>query len=278
MLCLAAYLALALTAEIFANLLHGRNNDTIEEVVSLDVEICRIGRYSEVEERLLGAQIFLLHIRVFPLELIDLYAHLMMQFVEHLIDMLEVAVLYADDSIEIGYGEGPEHTAAVHHDVPHEEREDDAAVSGEETDEVEALAVVECRHDADIMQRRSVTLIVLYGINEGVYDIRIAQHEGRVVVGTLQKVVVIGINTGYHIAAHAVAHKREKSGFLAFRETGSRRKHHFEIARLVFELTEYHTPEEDIVVAFDIGYDASSLTFSAQGISGGEIVGGDMML
>ena len=278
MLGLTAYLALALTAEILAHLLHGGNDDTVEEVVALDVEICGVGRNSEVENRLLGLEILFLHVGIFPLKLIDLHAHLMVQFVEHLIQMLEVAVLYASDSIEVGYGESPKLATAVHHDVPHKEREDDAAVTGEEGYKIEVGIVIERCHHTDIVQGRSIALIILYGIDEGVYDIGIAEHEGRVVVGTLQEIVIVGIDTCYHITSHTVAHEREESGLLALGEIGTRRKHHLEVACLVFELAEYHTPEEDVVVALDIGHDAASLTLSAQRIGSGEIVGSDMVL
>ena len=57
------------------------------------------------------------------------------------------------------------------------------------------------------MERGGVALKVLYGIDEGVYDVGIAQHEGGVVVGSLQEVVVIGIDTCYHVTSHAVAHE-----------------------------------------------------------------------
>ena len=192
--------------------------------------------------------------------------------------MLKVAVLYANDGIEVGYGEGSELAAAVHHDVPHKEGEDDTAVAGEETDKVEVGSVIERCHDADIMQRGGITLVVLYGIDEGVYDVGVAKHEGGVVVGSLQKVVVIGIDAGYHVATHTVTHEGKKSGLLALGETGTGREHHFEVACIVFELAEYHAPEEYVVVAFDVGYDTAALTFSAQRVGGGEIVGGDMML
>ena len=85
MLRLAAYLALALTAEILAHFLHGGNDDTVEEVMALDVEVCGVGRYSEVENRLLGLEVLFLHIRVLTLELIDFYANLVVQLVEHLV-------------------------------------------------------------------------------------------------------------------------------------------------------------------------------------------------
>ena len=84
-LCLAAYLALTLAAKFLADHLHGGDDDTVEEVVALYVEICGVGGYSEVEERLLSAQVLVLHIGVFPLEFIDLDAHLVMQFFKHLV-------------------------------------------------------------------------------------------------------------------------------------------------------------------------------------------------
>ena len=192
--------------------------------------------------------------------------------------MLEITVLYADDGVKVGYGEGSKLAAAIHHDVPHEEGEDDAAVAGQEGYEVEVGGVIERRHNTDIMERGGVALVVLYGIDEGVYDIGIAEHESGVVVGSLQEVVVISINACYHVASHAVAHKGQECGLLALGEIGARGEHHLEIACLVFELAEYHAPEEDVVIAFNIGYDAASVVLSPQCIRCGDIVGADMVL
>ena len=265
--CLAAYLRLALTAQLFADGLHGWHHNAVEQMVSLYIKVCSIGCHAKREERVFCPEIFILHIREAALQLVDLHTHLVVQLIEHLIQLLRAFVLDAGNGIEVRNGKGAILPTAIHHDIPHKQREYDAAVAGQEFNKVECGGIIECRHDADIMQGRSITLVVLYGINEGVYDIRIVEHEGRVVVGTLQQVVVVGIDAGYHIASHTVAHQRQEGRLLALREIGTDGEHHLKITRLIFKLTQYHAPKEHVVIALHISHDATAAALTTQGIS-----------
>ena len=93
---------------------------------------------------------------------------------------------------------------------------------------------------------------------------------------TLYQVVVIGIYTGYHVAAQRTVslivmlsflQKVHQHGFLTTREIDFRREHHLEIALVVFKLAEHCAPEIDIIVALDIGH------YSAARLLGGERIG-----
>ena len=277
MFCLAAYLRLALPAQLLADRLHGRHYDAVEQMVALYIKVCSIGCHAKREKRVFCPEIFFLHIRKASLQLVDLHAHLVVQLIEHLIQMLRALVLDAGNGIEVRNGEGAVFATAIHHDIPHKQGEYDAAVAGQEVNKVEGGGIIECRHDADIMQGRSITLVVLYGIDEGVYDIRIVEHEGGVMVGTLQQVVIVGIDAGYHIASHTVAHQRQEGRLLALREIGTDGEHHLKITCLVFKLTQYHAPEEHIVIALHIRHYATAAALTTQGISSREIIGIDMV-
>lgn len=274
--CLAAYLSLALPAQLFADGLHGRHHNAVEQMVALNVEVCGIGCNAKREKRVFCTQILFLHIRETTLQLVDLHAHLVVQLIEHLIQLLRALVLDAGNGIEVRNGEGAVFATAIHHDIPHKQGEYDAAVAGQEVNEIESGSIIERCHNADVMQGRGITLIILYGIDEGVYDIRIVEHEGGIVIGSLQQVVVVGIDTGYHITPHTIAHKRQKGRLLALREIGTDGEHHLKITCLVFKLTQYHAPEEHVVIALHIRHNTATAALTTQGISSREIIGIDM--
>ena len=128
------------------------------------------------------------------------------------------------------------------------------------------------------MQGRCITLVILYGIDKGVYDIRIVEHEGGVVIGSLQQVVIVGIDAGYHIASHTIAHQRQEGGFLSLREVRAYGKHHLKITCLILKLAQYHAPEEHVVIALYIRHYATATALAAQRIGSREVIGIDMVL
>ena len=75
--------------------------------------------------------------------------------------------------------------------------------------------VVERYADAHLMQRGSVALHILYRIGIGVEHIVGIQHTTRLSSSTLQHIVVVSIDTGYHIWAYFLSHKIHQYRFLA---------------------------------------------------------------
>ena len=97
-------------------------------------------------------------------------------------------------------------------------------------------------------------------------------------IGSLQQVVIVGIDAGYHIASHTIAHKRQEGRLLALREIGTYGKHHLKITCLILELAQYHTPEEHVVIAFHVCHYATPTALTTQGISSRKVIGIDMIL
>ena len=115
--------------------------------------------------------------------------------------------------------------------------------------------VIESDRHTDIVQRWCIALEVLDGINVGMEHIRAIEYALRLVGAALNKIIVIGINTSYHIAAKRLALEEvHQHRLLTTSKIDLRRQHHLEIALIVLELAENSSPEVDIVITLDIGH------------------------
>ena len=160
--------------------------------------------------------------------------------------------------------------------VPHEERIDNLGETAQVAVEVENVVVVEGDSHADIVERRGVALQVLDGIGVGVEDVWAVDNLLRGGRGLLDKIVVVGIDAGNHITAHAVGHEPHERRLLATVElAGARGEHHLEVVAVGLEAREDSAPEEHVVVAFDIGHDAVTRLPGVEPVGSRQVVGGD---
>ena len=121
------------------------------------------------------------------------------------------------------------------------------------------------------MKRRGVTLVILDGIHISVEDIRAARHETRDVGGALHEVVVVRIDTGYHVRAELLARHVGERLPLSLAERIVRRQHHFEAIVLRFNLSQQLAPEKHIVVALDVRINLLPLPLRLQAVGGFEV-------
>ena len=144
---------------------------------------------------------------------------------------------------------------AIHHYRPYKEWEDSLGELLEVFAEVEDAMIIKGDRHTDIVERWRIALIVLDGIYVGVEHIRTVENALRLMGAALNKIVVIGIDTGYHIATKRLAlEKIHQYRLLAASKIHLRWQHHLEVTLVVLELAQNRSPEVDIVIALDIGH------------------------
>ena len=159
--------------------------------------------------------------------------------------MYDGEIAHLDDREEIAHRELAVMGRAIEPYVPHEERIDNLGETAQIAVEVENLMVVEGDSHADIVERRGVALQVLDGIGVGVEDVWAVDNLLRGGRGLLDKIVVVGIDAGNHITAHAVGHEPHERRLLATVElAGARGEHHLEVVAVGLEVREDSAPKE----------------------------------
>ena len=160
---------------------------------------------------------------------------------------------------------------------PDEKRKDNLGELSEILTEIEDAVVVQRHGHTDIVKRRGVALVVLYGIDIGVEHVGALQYLLRRVGAALQKVVVVGIDAGNHAIAELRSEVHQHR-LLASRQVELRGQHHFKVAMLVLELAEHRAPEIDVVVALDVGHNPASLLLRPHGVGRLEVPAVDVVL
>ena len=169
---------------------------------------------------------------------------------------------------KVADGKAWRRTGAIRPYIPHEEGEDGGGEVAQERLEVERLAVVERHSHTYGVQRRCVALHVLDGVGVGVEYVGIVENRLRRTAGALLQVVIVGIDTRYHVAPHPTGSNQTHNGSLlaTFEMVESRGQHHLEVALGVLETREHRPPEEYVVVALDISHDATASLTRAEPI------------
>ena len=152
--------------------------------------------------------------------------------------------------------------------MPHEEWPYRTGISLHESFEIEDMCIVQCHHHAGFVQSLGVTLEILDGISVGMEDIGILQHLLGGFGRTLPQEIIVGIHAGYHIPSHSLEHIHDSRLLATVEMVVAGRKQDFEIARLILILSQYRTPEEDIIVALDVSH------YLAPSLLRGHLVGG----
>ena len=272
-------LVLTLLAQEVAHLGEDGRHNGVEQMMALNIEIGGLGGDTQGSDIVLGGQILILGIGVLALKLIDLGMYLALDIGYRRSRVLNIETTGVGNAVEIGDGELGIEAVAIHHDRPHKQREQGLAELREILAEVEDAVIVERDRHADIMQRRGVALKILDGIHIGVEDIRTVEDTARLTGAALNKIVVIGIDAGYHIATKGLAlQKIHQHRLLAAREVDLRRQHDLEVTLVVLELGEYRAPEVDIVVALDIGHNPTARLLGGERIGRLEILAVDIIL
>ena len=165
-------------------------------------------------------------------------------------------------------------TVGIRPDIPHEKTVDNLAVVLQEGLEVEDFTVVERSHHADTLQNGRIALVVFDGIDDGMQHVwrrtYLMAHRG----GTLLKVIVVGIDAGYHLRSQAIG----KRHLLAAAERIAAGKQDFEMQTtpsrlidLVLHLAQKLVPEENVIVTLHIGYNAQCRPTALKTVGGGNI-------
>ena len=272
-------LRLALPDELVADAVHHRHDDLVEEVVSLDIEISRLRRHAELPQALLDLPIALRGAGVMAAQLLAPFVH----FVAHLGDdtarLTHGEVARLDDTQEVGHRELSVLSRAVIPDVPHKERIDRARERLEILLHVEDDMVVECHRHTDVVERGRITLHVLDGVGVGMEDVWTAEDLARGLRGSLDEVVVVGIDTGDEPLSRLAMEGTHERGFLAALEgVLPRGEHDLEIEPVRLKLAEDGAPEEDVVVALYISHDLLPLLLRVQAVGCLEVRGREVIL
>ena len=97
--------------------------------------------------------------------------------------------------------------------------------------------------------------------------VAIRQHRARRGRRPLQQIVVVGVDTSYHVLPHtAVEQSHERRLLSPFQSVGARRQHHFKVACGVFKARQHGTPEEHVVVTLYVSHDASARLSRVQAV------------
>ena len=190
------------------------------EVVALDEEIGVVGDYAEAFQLGLHSLYIGQGLGVTAREptalLLDTYA----QLLEGVFGMGHAHGVETHDVAEVLHGEHGELALAIKPYVPQEERIDNLRVEAEEGREVDHGLVVEGALHAYSMQALGIALVVLYGIGIGMEHIGTAYDAARGVGLTLQQVVVVTVDTGYHVTAEPLTQVIHHGHLLALGERG----------------------------------------------------------
>ena len=240
--------------------------------MTLNVEICGLRCHSQRLDVFLGFQVFLLVIGKFVLQLPHLRSHLMAQVFYRRLRIGNVEASRVDDPCKVCHGETVMLSRAVSPDAPDKEREDSLGILLQIVFEFEDAVVVERYCHTDVMQRRGIALQVFYGIGVGMKDVGVFDDSLRLRCSALQHVVVVGINTCYHVWSHLSADEVEEHRLLAPLQLAVRGQHHLEVSVFVLEACQHGAPEEDIVVTLHIRHDASPRLLGSQGVGRFEVV------
>ena len=183
-----------------------------------------------------------------------------------------------DDAQKVGERELAVVGCAVVPDVPDEERIDGAGILSQILLHVEDAVIVERHGDTDLVERRGVALHVLDGVGVGVEDVRVGDDGARCLGLALDEVVVVCVDTGNHALSRLAGEQAHEHCFLApLKMLHPRWQHDLEIERVGLKLTEDLPPEEDVVVALDIGDDFLARAFRLQPVGCLEIAGGEVV-
>ena len=125
------------------------------------------------------------------------------------------------NAVEVGNREFAVYAAAVMPYRPDEEREYRFAEELHVFLEVKEAVVVERHHHADVVQRRGVTLVALYGVGIGMEHVRVVYYRPGCGRGAFYQIVVVGVHTRYHAPSHAVRQEIHQHGLLASLQLGS---------------------------------------------------------
>ena len=182
--------------------------------------------------------------------------------------VLHVETARIGNTVEVGNRELGVIAVAVEHDRPDKQREQGLAELLEIASEIEDAMVIERDGYADIMQRWGITLEVLNGIDISMEYVWAFKYPARLGCMSLYHIVIVGIDTGYHIPSKGFAFEEvHQHGFLAACQVAFRREHHLEITLVILELAKNRAPEVDIIVTLNIGHYPMSCFLGRQRIS-----------
>jgi len=119
---------------------------------------------------------------------------------------------------------------------------------------------------AGVVQRVGVALVVLDGVGVGVDDEGAADELARRGGGSLQQVVVVGIDARYHVLAQRVAQPVHHGHLFALGQRAAAGQHHLEVVFVVGKLAEDVAPEGHVVVALHVGHDFLACLLGAQAV------------
>ena len=203
--------------------------------MALDVEIGRLRHDAQLSDAVFGAEIVGLGVGKLLLQLFHLAPHLGAQMGQRGQRVEDVEATEVDDACEVGHREAVVVARAVSPHAPDEQREDGLAVLRQEVLKVEDAVVVERDADANLVERGRVALHVLDGVCVGVEHVAALGHAARLGGGSLQQVVVVGIDTGYHVGAYVLANEVHQHRLFAALQPLVRGQHDLKVAPVVLE-------------------------------------------
>lgn len=140
------------------------------------------------------------------------------QLLECLLGVIVVEVIDLHDVIEVEHGESRVLPISVSPYIPHEERPYRLRILLHEHLEIEDVAIVECGHYANVVERWSIASEVFYGIYIRMENIGVLAHHFGGWCSALHEVVVIGIYAGNHIVSEPWSEFVGQCYFLSFAE------------------------------------------------------------
>lgn len=202
--------------------------------------------------------------------------HAFAYLLQCLLGFEDVQLFDGGDVVEGGEGKVIVAAAAMEPDEPYEEFVNDFGILTQVLLEVEEVAVVEGCHHADVVEGRGIALVTLDGIGVGVYDVGVLKHPNGTGCLALKQIVEVGIDTGNHAGSQGLSEFVHHGGFLAAIEVGAAGQHHFEGGVVVFELAQHATPEEDVVIRFNVCHNLPLFRFGTKAVGCLDVGGGEV--
>lgn len=268
---LAVYLALTLLYQTTAYAAYKRQDHLFKQMMSVYEQIRRFGCQAQFAETTLYGRDSERHISIGMTQHADTLAHLPLQAANDLLGVVYVYLAWQNDMVHIGNAHRIEPALAVQSDRPAQERPDSKRIVSQERLEIEYTAVVERHHDTHVMQTGSIALQILDRVSEGMkHEWRIEEQAG-IIRHALQQIVVISVNTGYHVAS-GIAQQAGDGRLLSAPQhlaplVQARRKEYLKIAAVVLKLAQDRTPEQHIIIALDVCNDFPPGVLRCQRIS-----------
>ena len=258
--------ALTFAAQVVAHHRKEGAQHHIHQIVTAHIEVGLVGRHAQLLQLVAQGLVGGACLRKTALQRGDLAVHAAAEGFDHAFGVVKLHLSQFDSARKVGERKLGVGAVAIGPHVPHQEGVDGAGEGLEKGAEVEEFAIVERGHDTHAVQHLGMALQIFDGVDPGVQNVGRAAHHGAGGGGALHQNVVVGVDTGDHVGAESVG----QGDLLAPAQGDARGEDHFEL-HVRGRSGEHVAPEEDVVVALDVGHGARSCTPAFEAGGSGDV-------